>query len=79
MDEGFEDRRAEGIMMFECGMQSDHRHVRRLESFENSLRLRNSARNRIGAQHLERREHDHPAAKRGQQQRPVRVEPSLHE
>src|ERR1700692_2535900 len=47
VDEGLEHRRVERVVMFERGVQADHRHILRLESLVNSLRLGNSAANRV--------------------------------
>ncbi len=79
MDEGLEHRGAEGIMVLEGGVQSDHRHVLRLEGLVDVLRLRDAGGNRLGAQHLECREHDHAAAQAAEQKRSIRVEPGLHQ
>ena len=75
VNEGLEQREAVRLMVLERGMQSDDRHVVRLERLVDAPRLRDGDRDRMGTQRLKGDQRDHASSQRGQAERTIRVEP----
>ena len=75
-EEHFERFRRHDVVVFEDGVQTDHRHAAPVEGLMNTLRQRNRARDAARAEHLERHQDDDATPEVVEGKRLCRVEPS---